>query len=164
MTKDNETDKLNKEMAREHWKHRREQVDKSLDFTIQFGHAAIKSPGVVNMAAFAAFLGFVSANADKLVSKGELVETCFIWFCVGVVASALATGSAYFTQYSYSFADNSYKTFWEHPYIEDIPCRMKWVSIALHALTVVFVLTSYLSLIWGAWNFLDLTKSIIVGG
>jgi hypothetical protein len=160
-----EKDRLNKEMARDRWQHKREQVDKSMEYTVQFGHAAIKTPGVVNMAAFAAYLGFISGNAKELHAKmpavTPMLEACFFWFAVGVVVSALATGGAYFAQYAYTIGDNAYETSWKHPWIEDKRHWARWAAVALHVATVILVLASYFSLIWGAWWFFDLTKAVI---
>ena len=163
MVQESGVDELKQEMAREHWKYRRELVDKSMDYTIQFGHAAIKAPGVVNMAAFAAFLGFLSANTDKLKEVPLVsVQECFVWFVLGVVSSALATGASYFTQYCYTLAENSYETSWERPYIEERQHWSKQFSIVFHILTVILVVLSYFALIYGASFMFELTKAVLI--
>jgi hypothetical protein len=78
---DKDTRKLSRELARTEWQHRAGTTSKLMDYAIQFGVAALRAPALINAAAIAALLGFVSANIPRL-GEGETISEhayCSSW-------------------------------------------------------------------------------------
>jgi hypothetical protein len=147
--------------AMEALRHRHQQIDNSIGYTIQFGQTALKAPSIINMAGLAALLGFVSANAERLGDHIANIEQGFIWFAIGMLTAAMAAGGSYITQYIYTEAYARFSHGWQPPYVEPTDIPLVAAGKLMHAGTVALALLSHAGFFAGAVEFLELVKGIV---
>lgn len=129
--------------------------------TFESGNQALKAAGVVNGGAAVALLALIGNMVDKDATasiSGEAIGFALLIFVAGVSASALASGGAYITNYLYVTAGTARTWDYEHPYVHHTR-RSKvyeWSGAFFHVLSVLLVLFSYSSFLYGSYVSRDL--------
>src|SRR5262245_56163681 len=88
---------IDKDFAIATWKQRGDAVQGSLGHAIQYGLAALRAAQLINGAAAAALLTFVSANHAKIPGQGP-IRVAWFAFVTGMLLPALAAGLSYLSQ------------------------------------------------------------------
>ncbi len=143
------------------WASKEEDVKSSHKQTMQFRIAALKGPVLINSAAVAALLGFVSANAKKLSGSEAVVVQCLWIFSIALLVSSLSSAAAYITQYLYTLADNQYEKSTKHPYIFEKESRYKNCALVAHVITALLVVCGYLLFFLGVFKFQKLIAAVL---
>lgn len=157
-------DAENREAAKYTWTQKDAVAAKSLDAELQFGQNAIRSVGVINAAAIAALLGFLSANAKSMMSLPDEVRSSLSIFIVGVMASPLSFGSAYISQSFFTRAEYLHEKTFKHPYVTDKSGKdiiLFWAGF-FKVLSIFMVVIGFSCFMLGSWWFVQLVTKVIL--
>lgn len=116
-----------------------------------FGVEALKSAVLINGGTAGALLAFVGQKG--IISQPELSSSLRV-FAVGLLLGAIATGLAYVAQLCYTTGSQHYERLWEYPFIKYPPIHHRWnrVGIFFHVISVVLVILSYSSAVYGFYT------------
>lgn len=104
---------------------------------ITAGQSALKASMIINGGAIVALLAFIGHVGDKISNIQPLLASSIWLFCLGVLASAVASGFTYLSQLAYSN-----------------PKSIKF-GIPLHIFTVLLVIGSYVLFASGCFGTLE---------
>ena len=116
-----------------------------------FAVEALKAPALINGGAAAAMLAFVGTGRQPVTLDTILGLKAF---ALGLVLAALATASAYFSQYLYLAHMRSTRHDWHHPFaIETAESRRAIrTGIGFHLFGIALVLAAYGCAAFGLWS------------
>jgi hypothetical protein len=148
----------NAEIFRQHAIRAHEQqwhsIQTTFDATIQHGLEALRTAALINggaVIAIFAFLGATYATEDAETVRDALMRPAHL-FIFGAIFCGLASGCAYFAQGLFTASASSVEYAWDHPYIRSTEAsdRSERWGRFWQALSVAFVLASYIALVTGA--------------
>jgi hypothetical protein len=117
-------------------------------FVISSGSNSLRLLSTLNAGASIALLAFIGSIAGKstpVFSSVTVFIKPMIFFGLGLLASAAATGGMYFAQYFYGLAVARMQFDWSHPYVHetDGSKRMHGWGVFFHVVTVILALGSF---------------------
>lgn len=157
-----ECHELTLQMARDTWARSDDMIRAFTEHTISFGLAAIRAPMIILSAGIIALLSFVSANSESLTGMANEIGRAFFAFVGGLVLAGAGAAFAYLTQGLYTEELCLQKRTFDHPFLDKTPGKqIRGRGEAAHALTVIAVIGSYGSFIYGAWVFYGLLARLL---
>ncbi len=153
----------NIELARHAWAQQRTTAAGLWASAMESTMTAIRTPGTLNGAAFAALLAFVSVNASALSAYADNALIAALVFLGGVLLTGLAVGFYHLAMRCNAHSARKYSASTEAPYVLWRETYHDMLAGWFKTLTFVFTLGSFACFAWGAVQLLILLDVVLSG-